>query len=71
MEKQYNNYLQNSYLKALVRLSVLLSVFLLVGINTSFAQWGETIDVSNDRELIEAMDNERVEVIILAPGYYD
>ena len=71
MEKKYNNHLQNSYLKALVRLSVFLSVFLLAGLSTSFAQWGETINVSSERELIEAMDNERVEVIVLAPGYYE
>jgi hypothetical protein len=70
MEKYYNNHLSNPYLKALVRLSAFLAVLLLVGINTSSAQWGETVNVSNEKELIEAMDNMRVEVIILAPGYY-
>ena len=56
-------------MRKLLLFTFTLAILSMLSLNT-FAQWGKTVTVSNDTELIKAMDDPSVQRIALNPGSY-
>lgn len=56
-------------MRKLLLLMFTMTLICCLSVNT-FAQWGKTVTVANDTELLQAMDDATIETMILNPGYY-